>query len=130
MEIFNPNSNIHFLGLRKYTISIAILLVVGSLALIFTRGLNYGLDFTGGVVVEVSYQQSMDIADVRASLNKGGFDHSGVQPMDGTRDVSIRLQPKDDPAALKECGKVNVDKIADDVLKALTANGAKVKIKQ
>lgn len=130
MEIFNPNSNIHFLGLRKYTISIAILLVVGSLALIFTRGLNYGLDFTGGVVVEVSYQQSMDIADVRASLNKGGFEHSVVQPMGGTRDVSIRLQPKDDPAALKEGGKVNVDKIADDVLKALTANGAKVKIKQ
>lgn len=130
MEIFNPNSNIHFLGLRKYTIGIAIFLVVASLALLFTRGLNYGLDFTGGVVVEVSYQQSVDIADVRSSLDEGGFTHSVVQPMGGTRDVSIRLQPKDDPEALNTGGKVNVDKIADDVLKALTASGSEVKIKQ
>lgn len=130
MEIFNPNSNIHFLGLRKYTISLAILLVVGSLALIFSRGLNYGLDFTGGVVIEVSYQQSMDIADVRASLDKGGFEHSVVQPMGGTRDVSIRLQLKDDPEGTGSNGQPNVDKIAEDVLKALTANGAGVKIKQ
>lgn len=129
MEIFKPNSNIHFLGLRKISISIAILLVLGSLVLIFTRGLNYGLDFTGGVVVEVSYQQSIDVADVRGSLDKGGFAHSVVQPLGGTRDVSIRLQPKDDPAALKD-GKVDVDKIAEDVLAALTANGSKVKIKQ
>src|SRR5690625_1799325 len=124
MEIFNPNSNIHFLRLRQYSISIAICLVAASLALIFTKGLNYGLDFTGGVVVEVQYQQSVDIADVRAALDQGGFSHSVVQPLGGTHDVSIRLQPKDDPAALKG-GKVNVDKIANDVLAALRAAGEK-----
>jgi len=129
MEIFNPNSNIHFLRLRKYSIAIAIFLVAASLALIFTKGLNYGLDFTGGVVVEVQYQQSVDIADVRAALDKGGFSHSVVQPLGGTHDVSIRLQPKDDPAALKD-GKVNVDKIANDVLAALRAAGEKATIKQ
>ncbi|HEX7338725.1 MAG TPA: protein translocase subunit SecF [Rhodanobacteraceae bacterium] len=128
MEIFNPHSNIHFLRLRKFTIGIAICLIVASLALIFTRGLNYGLDFTGGVVVELQYQQSVDVADVRAALQKGGFGGAIVQPLGGTQDVSVRLQPKDDPAAVGKNGKVDVDKIANDVLKALTAAGEKVTI--
>jgi preprotein translocase subunit SecF len=54
MEIFNHDSNIHFLGMRKYTIAIAILLMIGSIVLIATRGLNYGLDFTGGVSMTVN----------------------------------------------------------------------------
>ncbi|HEX7341083.1 MAG TPA: protein translocase subunit SecF [Rhodanobacteraceae bacterium] len=132
MEIFNPHSNIHFLRLRKFTIVIAICLIVTALALTFTRGLNYGLDFTGGVVVELQYQQqSVDIADVRAALDKGGFPLAVVQPLGGTHDVSVRLQPKNDPKALSTVNgkvKVNVDKIASDVLKALTAAGEKVTI--
>ncbi|HET7663981.1 MAG TPA: protein translocase subunit SecF [Rhodanobacteraceae bacterium] len=130
MEIFNPHSNIHFLKLRRITIGIAIFLVIASLGLIFTKGLNYGLDFTGGVVVEVQYQQSVDIADVRQALDKGGFGHSVVQPLGGTREVLIRLQPKDDPKALDKNGKVNVDQVAQDVLSALKAAGEKVTIKQ
>ncbi len=130
MEIFNPNSNIHFLGMRRYSIAVAIFLVLASVFLIFHKGLNYGLDFTGGVVIEVQYQQSVDIADVRAALDKGGFTHSVVQPLGGTHDVSIRLQPKDDPAAVDASGKVNVDKVARDVVAALSAAGEKVTIKQ
>ncbi|HET8554994.1 MAG TPA: protein translocase subunit SecF [Rhodanobacteraceae bacterium] len=130
MEIFNPHSNIHFLRLRRFTIGIAIFLVAASLVLIYTKGLNYGLDFTGGVVVEVQYQQSVDIADVRQALDKGGFGHSVVQPLGGTREVLIRLQPKDDPKALDKNGKVNVDQVAQDVLSALKAAGEKVTIKQ
>ncbi|HET6587906.1 MAG TPA: protein translocase subunit SecF [Oleiagrimonas sp.] len=130
MEIFNPHSNIHFLKLRRFTIGIAIFLVIASLGLIFTKGLNYGLDFTGGVVVEVQYQQSVDIADVRQALDKGGFGRSVVQPLGGTREVLIRLQPKDDPKALDKSGKVNVDQVAQDVLSALKAAGEKVTIKQ
>jgi preprotein translocase subunit SecF len=57
MEIFNHNSNINFLGMRKYSIAIAVLLMIASIALIATKGLNYGLDFTGGVSLEVDYDQ-------------------------------------------------------------------------
>ncbi len=130
MEIFNPHSNIHFLRLRKFTVGLAICLVVASLGLIFTKGLNYGLDFTGGVVIEVQYDQSVDIAQVRSSLDKGGFTHAVVQPLGGTRDVSIRLQPKDDPKALDKNGKVNIDQLAQDVVGALTASGSKVTVKK
>ena len=61
MEVFNPNSNIDFLRLRKISITISVLLVVISLVAIFGRGLNYGLDFTGGVSIDVKYDQPVDI---------------------------------------------------------------------
>jgi preprotein translocase subunit SecF len=129
MEIFNPHSNIHFLRLRKITIGIAIFLVIASLALLFTRGLNFGMDFTGGVSLEVQYQQSVDVAGVRAALNKGGFTQAVVQPLGGTRDVAIRMQTKADPKAIGKNGKVDLDQIASDVLAALTSSGDRVTLK-
>ena len=122
MEIFNHNSNINFLGMRNYSIAVAILLVIASVALIAVRGLNYGLDFTGGVSLVVDYQQPVQVADVRAALAKGGMDRAVVQALGGTREVSIRMQPKDDPAALQSAdGKVNLDRIAADVTSTLQA---------
>jgi preprotein translocase subunit SecF len=130
MEIFNHDSNIHFLGMRKYTIAIAIFLMVASVALIATKGLNYGLDFTGGVSMVVDYDQPVEIADVRAALEKGGLDHAVVQALGGTREVSIRMQPKDDPAALQAAdGKVNLDRIAADVTRTLQAARPDAKLK-
>jgi preprotein translocase subunit SecF len=130
MEIFNHDSNIHFLGMRKYTIAIAIFLMVASVALIATKGLNYGLDFTGGVSMVVDYDQPVEIADVRAALEKGGLDHAVVQALGGTREVSIRMQPKDDPAALQSAdGKVNLDRIAADVTRTLQAARPDAKLK-
>lgn len=120
MEIFNHNSNINFLGLRRISIVVAALLMLASIGLIAVRGLNYGLDFTGGVVVEVEYGKAVDIAEVRDALAKKGFEHAVVQPLGGTREVSIRMQPKDDPAAVAG-GKTNVDRVSTDVLAALRA---------
>jgi preprotein translocase subunit SecF len=129
MEIFNHNSNIPFLGMRKYSIAIAIFLMIASIALIATKSLNYGLDFTGGVSMVVDYDQSVQIADVRTALEKGGFGRALVQSLGGTREVSIRLQPKDDPAAILADGKVNLDRIAADVTKVLHAARPDAKLK-
>ena len=115
MEIFNHDSNIHFLGMRKYTVGLAILLMIGSIALIATRGLNYGLDFTGGVSMLVNYEQPVEIADVRGALAKGGFEGAVVQSLGGTREVSIRFQAKDDPEAILANGTVNLDRVSADV---------------
>ena len=122
MEIFNHNSNIPFLGMRKYSIAIAVFLMLASIALIAVKGLNYGLDFTGGVSLVVDYAQPVQIADVRAALAKGGVAHPIVQSLGGTREVSIRLQTKDDPAAQEAGGKVNLDRISSDVLAMLHAS--------
>lgn len=129
MEIFNHDSNINFLGMRKYSIAIAILLMIASVALIAVKGLNYGMQFNGGVSMVVDYQQSVDIADVRAALDKGGLDHAMVQSLGGTREVSIRLQPKDDPSAVDANGKFNLDRISADVIKVLQGARPDAKLK-
>ena len=119
MEIFNHNSNINFLGMRKVSISIAILLMIASIALIVVKGLNYGLDFTGGVALVVDYQQPVTTAEVQAALDKGGIQNSLVASLGGTREVSVRFQPT--AAMLDEAGKVNLDRVASVATAALTA---------
>jgi preprotein translocase subunit SecF len=119
MEIFNHNSNIPFLGMRKYSIAIALALMIASVALIAVKGLNYGLDFTGGVSMVVDYDQPVQIADVRSALAKGGMHEAVVQSLGGSREVSIRFQTKDDPGAMQADGKVNLDRVASDVMQKL-----------
>jgi preprotein translocase subunit SecF len=122
MELFPSNSKIDFLGWRKVSIAISIVLVICSLALITTRGLNYALDFTGGVLVEAAYEQPVEIGQVRAALEKGGIENALVQSLGGTREVSIRLQP--------EGGQKDADKIAASVLEKLKAERPDVTLKR
>ncbi|MBB6246001.1 protein translocase subunit SecF [Rhodanobacter sp. A1T4] len=129
MEIFNHNSNINFLGMRKYSIAIAVFLMIASIALIATKGLNYGLDFNGGVSLVVDYDQPVQINDVRTALAKGGVENPVVQSLGGTREVSIRMQPKDDPASVQAGGKVNLDRISADVIKMLQVSRPDAKVK-
>lgn len=129
MEIFNHNSNIPFLGMRKVSIAIAVFLMLTSIILLVVKPLNYGLDFTGGVSLVVDYAQPVQIAEVRAALAKGGVAHPIVQSLGGTREVSIRLQTKDDPAAQEAGGKVNLDRISSDVLAMLHASRADATLK-
>jgi preprotein translocase subunit SecF len=131
MEIFNHNSNIHFLGIRKFTVGLAVLLMVASIALLATRSLNYGLDFTGGVSIETTYDNPVSVEDVRSALDKGGIDNAVVQSVGGTRQVSIRFQPKDDKQYVQQEGKSpNLDLISNDVAKALQAARPDAKIAQ
>lgn len=122
MEIFNHNANVNFLGMRKYSIGIAVLLMLASIALIATKGLNYALDFTGGISVEVAYAQPTDVGQVRATLQKHGFENPLVQSLGGSRQMSIRLQAKEDTAGAAAKGTSSstaADKVASDVLAAL-----------
>ncbi|MEI7037260.1 protein translocase subunit SecF [Fulvimonas yonginensis] len=122
MEIFNHNSNVPFLGMRRVSIAIAALLMLASIVLIFTKGLNYGLDFTGGVSIEVKYDRTVDIGEVRKALAEAGIENPVVQSLGGSRQVVIRLQPKDDKAVaasanLSESAKA--DRVAANVMAAL-----------
>jgi preprotein translocase subunit SecF len=124
VEVFNPNSNIDFLRLRKISITISALLVIISIVAIFGRGLNYGLDFTGGVSVEVTYDQPVDTADVRSALDDAGLHSALVQSVGGAREVSVRIQPSvDDAGALKKS-----DVVAAEVMKALNAKRTDAKM--
>ncbi|MGH8184205.1 MAG: protein translocase subunit SecF [Rhodanobacteraceae bacterium] len=92
MEIFRHDLNVNFLGMRKVSIVISAICLIVSVWAITVKGLNYGLDFTGGVLIQVSYQRPVDVGDVRSALMKIGFEHAVVQSVGGTREISIRLQ--------------------------------------
>jgi len=122
MEIFNPNSNIDFLRLRTISIAISIILIVISVGALATRGLNYALDFTGGVLVEASYQKPVEISDVRATLDAAGFQNSQVVQNVGTNDVSIRLQTGEGDSKVEDSeASKKMNQIADNVISALKA---------
>ncbi len=119
MEIFNHNSNIHFLRIRVFSVAVAVVLMIASVALLATKGLNYGLDFTGGVSLVVDYSRPVQTGDVRDALEKGGIDHTVVQSVGGSREVSIRMQPT--KAMLDAKGQVDLDKVASLVMQPLKA---------
>ncbi len=147
MEVFNPNSNIDFLGWRRVSLTISTVLIVIALGAIFTRGLNYGLDFTGGVLVEAEYKDPVETADVRAALEAAGLGDALVQSIGGSREVAIRLQVgkaseaattkatdadagKAAAAATGADARKKSDQLAVDVLTALKAKRQDVSIKR
>ncbi|WP_018140547.1 MULTISPECIES: protein translocase subunit SecF [unclassified Thioalkalivibrio] len=96
-------SNIDFLGKRKIALTISLVLILISIALLATRGLNFGIDFTGGTLVEVGYPEAVELDPIRETLSAGGFSGAQVQTFGTSRDVLIRLPPSeddDDPATL------------------------------
>jgi preprotein translocase subunit SecF len=83
--------NFDFMKLRNVAMMISAVLLIISIASLATRGLNLGLDFTGGTLLEVSYQQPADIEKIRAQLDSSGFVNSTVQHFGSETDVLIRM---------------------------------------
>jgi len=87
--------NIDFMGKRKITAIASTLLVLASIVLIAVRGLNLGLDFTGGTLIEVGYEHPADLKSIRKALEDNGFDRASVQYFGTSKEVLIRLAPKE-----------------------------------
>ncbi|MDE2225824.1 MAG: protein translocase subunit SecF [Xanthomonadaceae bacterium] len=128
MELFHHDLNINFLGMRKVSIVISAILIVVSIWAVAVKGLNYGLDFTGGILIQVNYQQPIDVGDVRSALEKAGYEHAVVQSLGGTREISIRLQPP--KADAKESPDKVATAVSKQVLAALAAGHPGVKLAQ
>jgi preprotein translocase subunit SecF len=86
-----------FLKMRRPVMALSLLLVIISMVSLSTRGLNLGLDFTGGTLIEVRYQQVPDISRVRQQLSEAGFINFTVVNFGAETDVLVRLQQSDDP---------------------------------
>lgn len=93
MEFFNPNSKVDFMGARRWTAAFSILIFVLSIAALAFHGLKWGLDFTGGTQIEVSYPTAADLPLIREQLNKIGFEEAQVQSYGTSKDVLISIAP-------------------------------------
>ena len=96
MEFFKSDSKIAFMGARKAWYAVSAVLFIVSLAALFTKGLNFGVDFTGGITVEAKFTKEADPESLRGALERAGFKDIQVQNFGSSRDVAVRLPP---PAA-------------------------------
>ena len=122
MEIFKKVTHIDFMGKRKLAIVFSLLLMAIAIGALVTRGLNFGLDFTGGTLIEVGYEQAVDLQQVRGALDKAGFGDAVVQHFGTAKDVLVRLAPRE--------GKES-EALGDQILLALnTASDSEVKMRR
>lgn len=103
-EIFNPKANLPFVRWGRYTIAVSVALMVLSVVLLFKPGFNLALDFTGGSLVELRFEQPVELGKVRATLERKGYGHAVVQTFGGTRDVLVRLAPRESDKNPRELG--------------------------
>jgi preprotein translocase subunit SecF len=96
MRILNRKTNIDFMSRRKMAFIISAVLMVLSIVSLATRGLNFGLDFTGGMLIEVSYPSAPRISDVRANLDEAGLDDAVVQTFGTASDIVVRIPPRNE----------------------------------
>lgn len=105
MRLIKDKTNINFLGKtrRSTALVLSLLFVVISIASLATRGLEFGIDFTGGVLLEVGYSEPADLESIRVNLSSAGFDDALVQQFGADTDVLVRLPPQGDaePAQIR-----------------------------
>lgn len=114
-NLFPYNAKFDFFGKRKYAYIISALLLIAAIVSLSTRGINMGLDFTGGVVLEVGYSKAADLDAIRTDLKKNKFKEAVVQYFGSSETVMIRLPPAK--------GK-NQNQLADQVLSVLKQQDA------
>ena len=93
MDFFKTTPKIDFMGARQIAIGLSVVLFVLSFIAFATRGLNFGIDFTGGTLIEVAYDRVVDLGDVRKQLTAAGFDAAIVQHVGSAKGVIVRIPP-------------------------------------
>ena len=106
---------------RGVTAVLSILAIVILIVALSTRGLNFGIDFTGGVLLEVGYSEAADLAQIRQSLALEGFGEAQVQNFGTARDVMIRLLPREG---------MDSSQLGEEILQVLRASGVDVSLRR
>ncbi|ULQ46876.1 protein translocase subunit SecF [Flagellatimonas centrodinii] len=121
MRLLSRVPNINFMAIRRPMLAFAVVTTLVSLALVGLRGLNFGLDFSGGVLVEVVYAESVALDPVRARLDDAGLTGATVQYFGSSTDVMIRLGPD----AAEGAGQISTR-----ILEALSADGPALEVRR
>jgi preprotein translocase subunit SecF len=121
MKMFAGVPNINFMAQRKTGLWVSAIITIASILLVAFRGLNFGIDFTGGVLVEVHYPQAVELDAVRADLAKAEYENPVVQFFGTSEDVLIRLPPTQE---------TNSAKVSTAILDALHASEPNVELRR
>jgi preprotein translocase subunit SecF len=121
MQIFSKQLAIDFMGKRKLSMIISLLLILGSVISLSTKGLNLGIDFTGGYLIEVGYKESADLKAIRATLKENNYGDAQVQHFGTSKDVLVRLAPREDS---------NQATISDNIFKVLQQQSSDVTMRR
>jgi len=108
LQLVPPGTRIDFIGKRRYAFIFSILLLVASLGFYVTKGLNYGIDFAGGIAMEVTTKEPVNLDELRSQLNGLGLGDVSLQDFGSPTDLLIRVpsQPGDEAAQLVAVEKV------------------------
>ncbi len=101
-ELIKPNTKIDFVGRRNLFVGISLVLMLGTLAAFFTKGLNYGIDFTGGAEVQVKVPSDWQISNLRDALEKGGLKSFKVQQVGLPQDSTYFIKAQGDEHSLNQ----------------------------
>jgi preprotein translocase subunit SecF len=120
MEFFKATSHVGFMDKRKFAVVFSVVLSLVCLVSVFTKGFNFGIDFTGGTLIEVAYPEAADLNAVRDAL-AGDFSDAQVQHFGSARDVLIRIAPRPDESSAA---------LSERVLQALKGGPASVEMRR
>ena len=121
MEFFSKKTHIDFMGKRRLAILLSSLLILASIASLVVRGLNFGIDFTGGTLIEVGYPEAADLGGLREVLREAGYGDVQMQHFGTSRDVLVRVAPRADRASAQ---------ISEEILAALKQADAGVEMRR
>lgn len=121
MELFRIKKDIPFMSYGRITTAISLITFILAVFFLVTKGLNYGVDFTGGTVMEVHYPQAADIDGIRKAVDSIGLKDATVQNFGTSSDVLIRLPLKKD---------LSIAQLSETVTKALQTADAKVEVRR
>ena len=108
MQLLKDKLKIDFMGKRRLAMTLSSVILVISLAALISKGLNFGIDFTGGTLIEVGYPESVELEPIRTALADAGFDSAQVQHFGSSREVLVRIAPQAD----KESAQLSEEAIA------------------